>query len=126
MVIITRLHSMVPNNSQSLGQFVVAADDYASVAGGAEIFRRIKTETANFRDGAGLANAHVRGAAFRAERLRCLFNHIQVMPFRDQVNWVHFAAQTKQVNWNDRANFATSFINQHSTGISSTVIVDVP
>src|SRR2546421_5931598 len=55
LMLITRFHPMLPANTQSIRELVVPAYDQASIAGRAEIFRRIEAKTTGIAHGSGFS-----------------------------------------------------------------------
>src|SRR4029077_1180870 len=71
------------------------------------------------------AQTHVSSEVLRADGLSRVFDYIQVVFFRDNVNRVHGAAQTKQMDGNDCADWSPLFVTQFATGITLAALVDV-
>ena len=110
---ITGFHSMLSANAKSLCQHLFPADNHASVSGCSEIFGRIKTEKPALAHRPGLLDLSIE-AVFGADRLGGVFNHLQLILFRDATHRIHIAAQTKEMNRDNRTNDRASFANDHA------------
>ena len=89
--------------AQQLGlvrQRRIIGRDHAAVAEGAEVLRREKAEAAEVSDGAGAAPL-----VLRADRLRAVLDHVQVVPLGDRHNRIHVGHLSVQVHGHDHLGF---------------------
>src|SRR5947207_13790404 len=72
LMLVTRFHPVLPANTQSIRELIVSAYDQSSIAGRAEIFRRIETETTGVAHRSGFSGLLFH-RKFCANRLLCDF-----------------------------------------------------
>src|SRR4029077_16804125 len=124
-MIVTPLHSMLTKYPKFFREIWIPANDEAGIDSGSEIFRRIKAKTANLTHCPGSSQAHMSSEILRADGLGRVFDHIEVGFFRDDMNRIHVAAQTKQMDGNNCADWSAVFVTQFATGITLAALVDV-
>src|SRR5437899_1439145 len=113
MMVVTGFHSMLSANAKSLCQLLFPAGNHASVSGCSEIFGWIKTEKPALPHRPGLLDLRIE-PVFGADCLGGVFNHLQSILFRDAMHRIHIAAQTKEMNRDNRTNDRASFANNHA------------
>src|SRR5262245_27784276 len=112
-MLITRFHSVLSANTHPLRELLIATNHQAGIAGGAEILRRIKTETTDIAHGSGLGGSVLK-REIGADRLGCVFDQNQIMLVSDREHFAHITTQSKKMNGNKRDNSLSIFVNQFS------------
>src|SRR5260370_9987278 len=104
VMMVARFHSLIAENAQFLRQLSVPTNNHSCVTSGAQIFRGIKNEKAHFTHRARFRSSFAKWI-LGANCLRRIFNDVELVTFRNLMDRVHLAAQTEQVDRNNRANF---------------------
>src|SRR4051812_18047684 len=107
MVIVTRLHPVLPAVPEPSGECFLPADDHPGIAGRPEIFRGIKAEGAGFAHRAGF-RALALERVFGAQGLGCVFNDRKLKTAGDFHNLILVAAQSEEMN-GDNGSEGVSF-----------------
>src|SRR6266478_620477 len=111
LVSILRAHSMMATKTQPLGKLFVAANDQAGVAGGTEVFGRIKAETTGITDCSRFGGA-VFKREFCADGLGSVLDQNQIVLAGDGEHFVHVATQTEKVSRYERDDGLPILVHQ--------------
>src|SRR3954452_22802443 len=122
-MIVPRAHSVFAQREEFVCQLFLLAYDQPGVTGGAEIFRRIKTERAGKPHGSGHASS-IRKRVLGANCLSGIFDHGNTEVLRNSVDAVHVATEPEQMHGNNRTNPSSSFSQYQRTVLSFAFFVE--